>query len=120
MSSAKPKPLKVSKPSALRTPAVSGVYVSPLAGRLISRVVDDSNRYERAYKKSAKVGEFHEKQAKEVDQNSRGSSRGTVVTILAGTPRRINPYSISPERTLEILRKAHVITKAGRLTKVFK
>lgn len=35
-------------------------------------------------------------------------------------PPVVNPYMRSPEEMFEILRKAKILTKTGRLTKVFR
>jgi hypothetical protein len=121
MSSAKRKPsTSPKKPSALRTAAISGVYLSPLADRRASKNVEGAGRSEMARKKGRKVVDACEKQGNKAGRNGDVPRSGNVVVVDAAAPRRTNQYSISPERTLAVLRKANVITKTGRLTKFFK
>jgi hypothetical protein len=115
MSSAKLRPPKVpKKPS---TPAVSGVYESPLGGRWVS-ISTRAIRPVATSKKDSKDAELHAKRAGKYDPSNVASGIGKAVDT---APSRPNPYaSISPERIWEILLEANVITKTGRLTKVFR
>lgn len=49
-------------------------------------------------------------------RNAKLVAQGSFVSQAAPS----NPYSMSPERVFEVLRKTKVLTPAGRLTKVFK